>query len=111
MELVGGTHLTFRGGNGVWVGDGLTLRGVADDDLAATFESDDGWGGHSALWVWDDLDFAISLHVADDGIGGTKVDTNDNFFCHNLISPFRLCCLYFRTLQRLLPLSALLSFC
>ena len=90
MELFISSHLSFCASNSVGVGNHLPFGGVTDNFFPVPFKSDNRRGGHRAFRVRDNFHFAIGLHVADDTIGGTEVDTDDNFFCHIDLSPLAI---------------------
>jgi hypothetical protein len=74
------THVTLdRTDRAVDVGDGLTLRHLADEDLAGLRERDDGRGGASALGVRDDGGLA-TFKNGDDRVGRPEVDAYGT--CH-----------------------------
>ena len=64
-----------RAERAVGVGDGLALGDLADQDLAALGEGDDGRGRARSLGVGDD-DRVTALEDGDDGVGGTEVDAD-----------------------------------
>ena len=56
------------------VGDGLTLRGLADQTLTGLGERDDGRGGPVAFRIRDHLEFSV-LHHSHAAVGGAEVNT------------------------------------
>ncbi|MPM38574.1 hypothetical protein SDC9_85203 [bioreactor metagenome] len=71
----GGAHVALhRADRTVDVGHRLTLGDLADQDLAALGEGDDGRGRTGTLGVRDDRRLA-ALEDSDDRVGGAEVDT------------------------------------
>ena len=79
VDVVGrpvGAHVALdRADGAVGVGHGLTLGDLADEDLAALGEGDDGRGGAATLGVRDDRGLA-TLEDGDGRVGGSEVDAN-----------------------------------
>ena len=57
------------------IGDGLSLGGKPDDDLAVIGEGDHRGRGAHAFGILDDLGI-LSLHHRDAGIGSAEIDTD-----------------------------------
>ena len=84
LEAPVGAHVALDARDGaVDVGDGLALRGLADEHLAVLGERDDGRGRAEAFGVRDDLGLAALEH-AHDGVRGSEVDSNST--CHVYLS-------------------------
>ena len=75
-----------RADRAVGVGDGLALGDLADQDLAVLGEGDHRRGGAGPLGVGDH-DRVAALEDADDGVGGTEIDTDG--LGHGLPLPLR----------------------
>ncbi len=70
-------HQPLDGENGVFrVGDGLTLRDLADQPFAFVRDGDNRRSGSTAFRVGDD-DRVSAAHDRDAGIGGSKIDADD----------------------------------
>ncbi len=83
VDVVGGpvgAHVALDGADRpVGVGHGLALGDLADEDLTALGEGDDGGGGATALGVRDDGGLA-TLEDGDGTVGGAEVDADCT--CH-----------------------------
>ena len=88
VEFLRTAHLSLRAGNGIRVGDRLTLCRVANNFFPTCLESNDGRGRIGSFRIGDDFHIPVCLTIADDRIGRAKVNANNNFFCHSYFSPF-----------------------